>query len=173
MIDFNVIDILIYTWVNTFSGISVTWQNQKKAPKLDLPFMAIRRQSIISKDQGYISNPDNSGIGKISSNRDMIINCQCYGSNAFGRLEDLYNVRLLDSSFDLLRAGGLSLIDQIVITDLTGLNDLEYEERATTDLLFRFASQNDNVSLGLIETINIENNLKEPDKTKNFDIDLT
>jgi len=172
MINFNTIDTLIYTWTVTYSGITVDWQNQN-CPKSDLPYIALRRQSLKAIGHGFISDPDDSGIGKISGDREIIVNFQAYGNNAFGMLEDLWNVRLLDSSNELLRAGGLTLVDQLAILNITGLNDLEFEERASMDLSFGFVSQNDNVDLGLIETINIENNVKEPDKTQNFNIDLT
>lgn len=173
MIDFNVIDTLLYNWVYTYSGITTIWQNED-GPKPNLPYITLRRQSVLSVGQDYVSDLNSSTeLAKISGDRDLVINIQAYGSNAFGRLEDLYYLRHLPASQELLFAGNLSLIDRLAIENITGLNDLEYEERATMDLLFRFASQKTAISLGVIETVNIEENVKNPDKTENFETDLT
>lgn len=172
MINFNAIDTILYNWVVLYSGVSTIWQNSN-GPKPDLPFVTLRRQSLESVGHGYVSDPDDSGIAKISGDRDMTVNLQAYGDNAFGVLEDLWNVRLVDASQELLYAGGLALIDQLALTNITGLNDLEYEERATMDLMFRFVSQRTGVDVGLIEEANIEGDLKDPDKEINFTLDLT
>lgn len=171
MIDFNVIDALIYDWVSTFSGITVIWA-EDNSPKPDLPFLSLRRATLANIGHGFASQADNSGIQKISGDRDLIVNIQAFGSNAFGRLDELYNVRLDSNSQELLAAGNLALINQIALTNLTGLNDSEYEERATTDLLFRFASQRTGVDVGYIDKIEVTGNIKNPDKTINFDVDL-
>lgn len=171
MINFNTIDITIYDWVTTFTGITTIWMNDN-GPKPNLPFIALRRSTLVSVGQGYLSEPDNNGLSKISGDRNMTVNIQAYGSNAIGRLDELYNIRLDNNSQELLYLGGLALIDLLAITDLTGLNDTEFEERAQMDLLFRLVSQRTNVPVGLIETIEIEGNLKNPNKTFNFDLDI-
>lgn len=172
MIDFNIIDTLLFDWLVQFSSISVVWQ-ESNGPKPDLPYLTLRRQSVSSIAHEYMSNPDDNGIAVISGNRELIINIQAYGSNAFGRLEDLISLHLVTESQELLATEGLSLINQLGIQNITGLNDTLFEERASVDLLLRFASQRENVDVGLIETVEIEGNVKEPDKTFNFSVDLT
>ena len=172
MIDFDALDIVLYDWLVTFGGITTIWSNDN-GPKPDLPYLTLRRQTLVSIGQGYTSAPNASGIAKISGDRDLTVQIQAYGSNAFGRLDDLYNVRLDINSQELLYTSNLALVNQLMISNLTGLNDTEFEERAVTDLLFRFASQRTGVDVGLIETVEVTGNLKEPDKTLNFNIDLT
>jgi len=172
MIDFDVIDELIYDWVSTFSGITTIWADDN-SPKPDLPYISLRKGTVTPIGHGYISVPTSSGISKISGDRDMIVNFQAYGNNAFGKLENLWHVRLDPGSQELLYIGGLSLIELFALTNLTGLNDTLFEGRAQMDLLFRFVSQRTNIDVGLIETVEIEGNLKEPDDTFNFNVDLT
>lgn len=171
MIDFDAVDTTIYDWASTFAGIEVVWMNDN-GPKPDLPYLALRRSSLAAIGHGFESIPDGGGLAKISGDRDMTVNIQAYGSNAYGRLDELYNVRLDPNSQELLALGDLALVNLLAITNLTGLNDTEFEERAQMDLLFRFASQRTGVDVGLIEIVEIEGNLKDPDKTFNFVVNL-
>ena len=136
MIDFDVIDKRIYDWTVLYSSIAVIWV-EDNGPKPNLPYLTLRRSTLIKYGHEYISAPNNSGIAKISGDRDLTINLQAYGSNAFGRLEDLYSAQMLPASQEFLQLGNLSLIDQLAIGNITGLNDTLFEQRAQMDLLFR------------------------------------
>lgn len=160
MNDFNAIDDSLYDWVALYAGIAIIWA-EDNGVKPDLPYITLRRSTLTGIGHEFISSPDDNGKAKISGDRDMVLNFQCFGSNAFGRLEDLWSVRLIPASQEMLIASGLSLIDKYVLTNLTGLNDTEFEERAQMDLLFRFASQRTNVDVGLIEESNIEGTYKD------------
>jgi hypothetical protein len=172
MIDFNTeIDPLIYDWTVLYSGIEVIWSNDN-GPKPDKPYIALRRQVMNPIGEEYLSKPDSNGMAKISGNRDLIVYFQAYGDNAFGRLEDLWTTRLIPASQEFLATQGLSLVDRMAMSNITGLNDTKFEERAVMDLLFRFASQRVNVEVGLIESIEINGQYKEGNKTTNQTINI-
>lgn len=160
MIDFNAIDTLLHTWTVTYTGITVIWSNDN-GPKPDLPYIALRRSSLVPIGEEYLSKPDSNGKAKISGNRDLVVFYQCFGSNAMGILENLWTTRQIPTSQEFLQTEGVSLIDRLAMNNITGLNDTEYEERAAMDLLFRFASQRVDVALGLIEDVVINGEYKE------------
>ena len=171
MINFSDIKDLLYTWLYTYTNKITIWQDQA-APRPNLPYLTLRIQSLSSVGHEYTSVPNNSGMIKISGIREMTVNVQAYGENSFSILEDLHSINALPESQELLLSKGLILVDVLNLTNITGLNEYCPEERATTDLLFRFGSQRVNANVGLIENVNIEGNLKNPDKQFTFERSL-
>jgi len=172
------IKILLKSWIELYTGLSSdnvisSWGN---GPKPTPPYISFQLGTITPIGHECRSNPyENAGEMnvKISGNRDMIVNLQAYGNNAYGILENLYHYIHVEASINMLATEGLALIDMVSLAQLTGLNDLEFEERASMDLLFRFATQLNDINVGFIDTVNVTGQLKEPDKTINIGIDLT
>ena len=180
MIVISDIEALLVTWVKTFTGFSTgkVIIAEDNGPKPDLPYITIRLGPMTPQGHECRSSPvytlgtDTNAV-KISGVRDLVVNFQGYGDNIYGVLDNLYQYICVENSIDLLATGGLALINQIAINNLTRLNDLEFEQRAQMDLLFRFGTQLENIDVGYIETISVTGEVKTPDKTINIDIDLT
>lgn len=178
MINIRDIEALLVEWTETFTGLA-TGQviiAEDNGPKPDLPYIALRIQNINKIGTEVRSNPYDFGGSaaiKISGNREMVVNFQAYGTNSYGILEDLWHRVHDELSRTLLANEGLALIEQLALTNLTGLNDTDFEERAQQDLMFRFATQLEDIDVGVIETVDVSGQLKNPDKTIDINIDLT
>jgi len=174
MINTTTINDLIGRWLLEFTGIQAI-RSQGKGTKPDTPYLTLRIASLITHGVDYVSPPDNSGMAIISGVREMIVNVQCYGLNAFGILENVSHLNVHDGSQVFLKTENITFITERNLLDISGLNEITYEDRATTDLLFRFGTQYTGVDVGLIEVVEIEGiiNTGSSEKIFNFEVDLT
>lgn len=172
MINIDEIKKNIQNWIYTQSGLTTIWANQIGAPKPDLPFISINLTSMSQIGRDNLSSPDVTGVAKISGDRGIIISVQAFGTGAMVILENLHQKRYIEDSKTDLTLNGIAFIGASIVQDITGINDIDYEERAVSDFSFRFVSQDTNIDVGYIDNITIEGELKEPDHDIDFDIDI-
>ena len=135
----------------------------------------MNKNPLVPIGQNQKTTPDNNGYILIIQANDLTINFQAIGDNSYGELNKLAILASDPNSQDVLIANGISLIDPTPITNLTGLVDENYEERASMDLRFRFSiihGEDQSIETGIIKKVNIDGTYKTPTGTKTSTINI-
>ena len=148
----------VYDWITLFVNKPVIWFNQDGV-KPDLPFMTMNKQSLIKLGHSYTSAPNSSGYIKIIDCCELTINFQAFGENSYGRLMEIKSITSNPISQDVLLGNGISIVNNLPIQNITQLVDNNFEERASTDLIFRFSviyGEDESIESGIIEKTKIQ-----------------
>lgn len=158
-INFNNIDQYLYEWVTQYTSESARWAFQN-GPKKDLPFILINKGAYVPIGRAYFHDLDATGYQIITTPVQLVVNFQAFGANSYGRLDA---IKALGDNFaaqDALLVNGINLVDtSLPILNITTLVDEVYEERASTDLIFRFSvtyGEDQSIEVGVIEKVNVQ-----------------
>lgn len=160
MIDWNAVQLALWTWVDGVDSGTVIWAEQN-APIPDGAFATLRLASLVQVGQDFTAPPVETGPGTdvfesdITGNREFTLEVQTFGADAFGRAEAIRSSLQRVSVLDALRAAGIVFVDRLGITNVTALDGNRQEERAAVDILFR-AAQVQTEELPVIETVEVE-----------------
>lgn len=138
----------IYSWIREqVAGVipdsQIIWRNQSE-PLPPRPCVTMKITTG-PKRTGYQDNMVYTGVGtkfNVGGQRTMTVSIQIFGSTkvlrpmAFQLAVDLNASLSLQSVLDVLRGGGVSVQTQGDPTNLTALEETEFEERAGFDVLF-------------------------------------
>lgn len=141
----------IYSWVRTqVEGVipssQIIWRNQSE-PLPPRPCVTMKITDG-PKRTGYGDHVIFSGAGTkfyVGGQRTMTVSFQVFGNTkvlrpmAYQLAVDINSSLSLPTVLDLLRSGGIGVLQQGDPTNLTALEETEYEERAGFDVLFSLA----------------------------------
>jgi hypothetical protein len=155
MIDFNAVELAIYTWATTIlpTGTPVIWMYQNSPrPTVD-----------------FVPQPtDDTGVIAVAGDREIVLSIQGYGSSAFSWLELLRSSLQTSSGMGLLQSNLIYLANWGVITDITSLVDTQFERRAALDITLRIAQSTPD-NQGAIDSVQVEETFQNPTGATVFD----
>ena len=165
-LDFTTIKSGLVTWVNTATSLKTIWSDQDAPQPYDgeelktIAYAALRYSTIDQINEDHVSPPDNAGIATISGDREFILFIQVKGKDALSKMSDLLDSLQKVTVQDTLRASKISYVDNFPIMNITGLDDTQYIERASMDVLFRTFSEITDV-VGVIEKTEVTQTIKD------------
>lgn len=141
----------IYSWIRIqCAGVipdsQIIWRNQSE-PLPPRPCVTLKVTEG-PKRTGYNDHVVYSGTGTkfmVGGQRTMTVNVQIFGNTkvlrpmAYQLADDLNSSLSLPTVLDLLRAGGIGILQQGEPINLTALEETEYEERAGFDIVLSVA----------------------------------
>lgn len=161
-INFSTIKTALVTWITANTGLTYAILADQNSPQplssSDLKtssYAVLRIQTTAQIGEDYISPPDSvSGNANISGNREITVFIEIKGYNAVSLMCQLRDSLQKPSVQATLRLSKLYYVDNFPVQDITGLDDTQYVERASMDVLFRaYTNIVDNV--GVIETAEV------------------
>ena len=174
MIDFNQVRTYLYNWAiaNIPSGMPVIWL-YPNAPRPTIDYFSLYISTVTQVGWDYNQDPlSDAGSGEFVGDREFTLQCQAYGGDPLTVLETLRTSLQKQTVLDSLRANGIVFFNWNPISDVTELVDSRYEQRGTFDVFFRMANvYSDN--LGVIDTVEIEEIIKDPSGTIIHDVTVT
>lgn len=162
------VQLSIYNWVrNRVNGVvdatSIIWRNQSEAlpprPCVTMKITEGPRRTGYQDNISFIGGPDGTEFN-VGGQRTMTVSFQIFGNSKIHRPIayqlglDLNSSLSLQTILDQLRAGGISVLQQGDLTNITALEETEYEERVQFDVVFGLA-QNIVDDPGIIETVGV------------------
>ncbi len=142
MIHWETLKNTLHGWAVAQSGYDaakVIWAEQNTAAPA-LPYLSLKITSLTQIKGGYIDEPDNNGIARISWDREFTLALQAFGGQPMAVLEKLeYSLQRFEVKLGLPE--GLAYLDSKGIQSTTALVGSSYEERAAMDLRFRITSE--------------------------------
>jgi len=164
MIDIELFKTELYNWALTLSGGEECYYVNDNGPKPDSPAISMQILSMPTINHPHKGAPDNAGLRSITREAKLWLKLDTYGANAIGRLSPFVIANYIVPASEPLRAStGLSMVNNTDILDITGLNDIDNEERATVNIMFNFGDRSDNIDSGLIENVEGIGTYKDPE----------
>ena len=170
-INFSTIKDTLYDWVYNDHSVETIWSDDNGPQPIGLYYI-LRISAIDKIGHDYIDLPDNSGISTIVGNREFTLNIQSKGAGAISALEDIRSSLEKPSILSLLRSSKIIYVDDLGISNLTGLDDTLFIERGSLDILFRTASEITD-DIGFIEKVEIESKYNDIAGNQVYTEDLT
>ena len=135
---------------------------EDNGPKPDVPYFTYRLDGFLDEAEDFVSTPDAiSGDLTITGNRALTVELQGYGPGVTQKLRDLKTSTRKPSVLAAFLLEGLIVVDRLGITNLTGLDQSEFEERALFEMLMRTDSVVVDAN-SVIENVNGTGTLKNP-----------
>lgn len=173
-IDFNTVRTSLFNWAvaNIPAGMPVIYYFSN-APRPTVDYVSLQISAVNQIGWDYTQDPmANDGVAEMVGDREFSLHIQAYGGNVLTILNILRSSLQKQTVLDSLRLNGIVFFNWSTITDLTGLVDSRFEQRACFDAYFRMADiYSDN--LGVISTVNLEEIYKNPDGTTVYDKTIT
>lgn len=167
MIDFTVLQDAIYDWINGQSGNEVVWQFQNGIIP-NKPFFATRLTSFEQQGEAELrvqDPPSPTGVRDIYSSTDFVLEILGFG---VGIVQDTVNLQLSLNNPQVLEplndAGVIVWNSLTPVTDISGIDNDENEERSLFEVNMRTCDLITNVDLGCIESVNIQGTYKQDGK---------
>jgi hypothetical protein len=170
MIDFNAVELAIYTWATTIlpTGTPVIWMYQN-SPRPTVDYVILNLQSMTQIGWDFVPQPtDDTGVIAVAGDREIVLSIQGYGSSAFSWLELLRSSLQTSSGMGLLQSNLIYLANWGVITDITSLVDTQFERRAALDITLRIAQSTPD-NQGAIDSVQVEETFQNPTGATVFD----
>jgi len=167
-IAFATIKTALTLWARTNTGLTYAiWSDQNSPQPLSTDalksdaYVTLRYDNInqIGQDAQLLPT-DNPGNVIIAGNREWTLFIQIKGKNAFSLMNDLRDSLQKETVRDILTLAGIVFVDNFSIQNITGLDDTEYIERASMDVLFRAASSITDI-VGTIKNIEVTETIKD------------
>ena len=160
-VNFVDIDKYLHTWVTTFiTTESIYWAERGRTVKSTPPFTTMARRTYREIGLAYQTPPSATGFITNITPVELIVNFMAYGLNSEGRLANIKALGDHPNAQDVISANGIALVDTFLpILNANTLVDQTWEERATTDLIFRFSvthGENDEIESGIIEKVEVD-----------------
>lgn len=175
MFNFSTILGGIYDWLYAAAGITVI-KAEQNIVKPATPYLTFRIASIVQVGEDYISEPNSSGKATISGTRDFIIQVQGFGDGVILKLETARSALQQPAVIAALTTSKIVIFDRGAVENITGIDESEYEERASLDISGRSELITSNVDVGLIKIVNgvaEYNQPGRPDRVGSISIDTT
>jgi len=168
MISYDDIRTAIVAWVSSETGdtcIKAEGNGQKPAK----PFFTYRLDAFVDEAEDYIGSPDEvTGDVTITGNRAFTCAIAGYGDGVLQKLRDLKSSTRKPSVLDTFRAASIVIVNRLSITNITGLDQADFEERGVLELIMRVENVITDTG-SIIENVNgtgtIENFPPLPDHT--------
>jgi len=161
--DLTTIQTAIKAWVDS-ETTNVCIMAEGNGPKPDAPFFTYRLASFIDEAEDHTSSPDAiSGDVVITGNRAFTVEINGYGPGVIQKLRDLKNSTRKGTILDTFRLSNLIIVNRLAITNLTGLDQSNFEERGMFELLMRTDSVITDTG-SVIEDFNGTGTLSQPPK---------
>jgi len=160
MIDIDLIQRAIYSWVFGISGLAAIWENQNApAPKTDYISLSLLSMVDVGHDAWAPVNPNK--MSRILSDKTIDVRIQCFSNNAIAILESIGSLsKLPDVSF-IFHAAGITLLQKGKVQELTGLDTNDrFQKRAVMDTTFLLTTISDEIDLSTIEGVEINGIIK-------------
>lgn len=139
------------------SGYEVIWANQN-GKKPDNKMATMQIVALVNGGSDTRWNAlGNNGELDIHSFCNITLRVQLFGAGAFVDAIDLSRSIDKPSVCEAMTVDNLSVYDVSSVTDLTGVIDSSYEERAQVDLFMRFGAKVSDI-VQIIETVNVVGN---------------
>jgi len=160
MIDFSAIKDDLYDLIVDATSLEVVWGNQNNPYRQDSqPHFSCILSVVDSRNHDYMGPPDNSGVSTFTGDRELTLLIHGFGTGIVEKTSELRDKLQMKKYLTMLDEAGLVLVDWMPVLDISGLYGTEFEERSSFDVRLRTLTQNDDNSVGLIETINAEGEL--------------
>jgi len=123
----------------TTSTTTFIWMDQD-CPRPALPYLSGKITALPGIGQDYMGPPSDDVI-TITGNREVMVALQAYGSTGFQLLCDLKASLSKPTVQSYLRSGGLFVVEDHDVQDISALFDTVFENRASLDIRFRTSEQ--------------------------------
>jgi hypothetical protein len=146
----------------TTSTATFIWMDQN-CPRPQLPYLAGKITALPGIGQDFMGSPS-SDVITITGNREVMLALQSYGTTGFQMLCDLKAALSKPTVQSYLRSGGLVVVEDHDVQDISALFDTVFENRASLDIRFR-TSESSTDKPGQITHVELTEQL--------FDVDLS
>lgn len=184
MISLNSIKDPFFQWADlnsSFGNTRIQWAFQNipipSGPEgfLTMRIMSLRQVGDI--DFKEAESPVNPGDVDGVITLEGVLELQAFQIDAFQKLQDLKQSINIPSVREILKNDGIAVWNiDTSISDISGLDNSENEERAFYEQPFRICDTTSNIDLGIIEIVNMIGNLQQdslPDIIRNISIDAS
>lgn len=161
MVTYEGIKTQVRTWVSDVVSEEAMAANQN-APKPDKPFFTYQINTFTKLGFDSITKPDVVGAVKYLGTREFTVMLQGYGDGVIEQMRSLQDSLQTQVVLFTFKDAGYIPFDSSPILDITGLDDSEFEERASMDIFCRSDTEVTDPSHGLIEDVNIEGTIESP-----------
>lgn len=160
MIDLSAIKDALYDLIVDATSLEMVWENQNNPYRQDSqPHFTCMLSVVNSRNHDYMSPPNDSGVSTFTGDREITLLIHGFGIGIVEKTSELRDKLQMKKYLTMLDSAGLALVDWMAVTDISGLYGSEFEERSSFDVILRTRTQNEDDSVGLIETINAEGEL--------------
>src|SRR4030042_4288219 len=128
MLQQNDIDKAIYNWITGFTGVSTIWRNEN-APSPKLPYITLFILDCQPIGSHSFIGVDNNGYSTFVANNLATLQIDYYGKDGKIKLEELRYSMIDDYYRILLFNAGITILNFLMIRDLSMLEDSKIEQR--------------------------------------------
>ena len=167
-INFSVVQEKLILWAKMNTGLYYAiWADQNAPQPYDTSelkssdaYVILRIQLDEQIGEDFVAPPDDSGNILISGNREFMLYTEIKGINAQLKMSKLRDSFQKPSVQGLLSVSKIAYVNNFPIQNITGLDDTQYIQRASMDVLLRSVSEIiDNV--GFIEKVDITGTIND------------
>lgn len=167
-IDFSTIRTALNTWAETVTSLSpAIWADQNapqpyddEALKTFDAYIILRLTQTEQIAEDYEAPPpDSGGISTIYGNREFMVFIEIKGKNALIEMNKLLDSFQRSTVRATLYESKIIYVDNFPIQNITGLDDTQYIERTSMDVLFRTESVITD-TVGIIEDVEVTGTIK-------------
>lgn len=158
MINQNDIQIGLYKYISSMCPGWKVFKCIDNAARPNIPCISIRQTKLKRNGSSICGDVDETtGNGKYYNHGVLTIELVSYGENSIGILDSLNDRSELYENV-LSSSTGLSILNMSEVSDISGLQDTLWEERATCTIEFTIGIEYTNRQIGIIENIELEAN---------------
>ena len=147
----------LFDWLSAVTGITTIWK-RPNAPRPARPFVTLEMMAPEGVNMDYHSSPDDAGDETITGNHEFTVNAEIFGLASPGGDNPAHTLaKQIGSSLqkrsvlDSLKSAGLAPFDTPNVTDLSQIDNVDFQSRALVESRFRIGLQ-DTDQVGVIET---------------------
>lgn len=166
-IDFSTIKTALITWAETETGLSPAIWSDLDAPqpydtealKTDAYIILRFTQTEQIAEDYEQPPPDAGGVSTIYGNREFTLFIEIKGKDALAEMNKLLDSFQKPTVRATLLESKIIYVDNFPIQNITGLDDTQFIERASMDVLFRTESVITD-TVGIIEDVEVTGTIK-------------
>lgn len=167
-IDYAIIKDALSLWGRTNTGLAYAiWADQDSPQPYDTQelkntnaYITLRVPLDEQIAEDHVGPPNNNGIATISGNREFMLFIQIKGKNAIIEMNKLRDSFQKITVQNVLRASKIIYVDNFPNQNITGLDDTQFIERASMDVLLRTMSEITD-DIGFINKVDVTGTVKD------------